>query len=67
MRTYTFWIDGGEAPFSERHKFQNRAEAIKYGDNLFKHCSAPFITLVDAKGKVIKEYECGVKVGSGTV
>ena len=57
MRTYRFIIDGAEMPHIEEHKFQDEAESIKYGEQRFGQTTAPYLTVEDAKGKVIKEFE----------
>ena len=54
--TYRFLIDGGAAPFCKEREFQSDAEAIRHGEQMFKNCSSPYITLMDEKGKVVKEF-----------
>ena len=52
---YTFLIDCGEL-LTESKEFATDEQAIAYGQDLFDHCNAPFITLVDGSGRVVKEF-----------
>lgn len=52
---YTYLIDAGEL-LTESKEFATDEQAIAYGQDLFDHCNAPFVTLVDGSGRVAKEF-----------
>lgn len=54
--TYTYAIDIGELHYDIK-QFSTEEEAVQYGQQLFDHCTAPFITLYNDKRKIIKEYQ----------
>lgn len=54
--TYTYAIDIGELHYDNK-KFSTEEEALQYGQQLFDHCGAPFITLYNEEREIIKEYQ----------
>lgn len=54
--TYTYAIDIGELHYDSK-QFSTEEEVVQYGQQLFDHCAAPFITLYNEKREIIKEYQ----------
>ena len=53
---YTFLIDAGEL-LTEDKEFDTDEQALAYGQNLFDHCNAPSITVINQDGKRIGELD----------
>ena len=53
---YTFLFDVGEL-YSETQEFDSDEQALAYGQDLFDHSNAAYITVLNSDGKEIGDFE----------